>query len=250
MLLTELALVSILAFSYLIVSLPWLWRSSPQPVRVNVVGDRTLFVSDLHLKDPREVPKEFISVLNETKPTTLVVVGDLFHSPSVATSSDDLRRFVEGLSESADPQKRLKKMLVTMSENHDPRLTERVLTLGSDGREVLLTHDPLLVEVSDMQVLAIHGDYFCNDGLVAATLELALSFIGVRAAEERFLRSKISTDASEWVVMGHTHVALVDEKHRVANCGSFHSHFLRSASDTAVLAEGGRISLITEESNR
>ena len=250
MFLTELALISLLAFSYVIVSLPWLWRSPPGPTRVNVGRDITLFASDLHLDRTEEVPKEFISVLDETKPTSLIVVGDLFHSPSVAGSTDSAKRFVVDLLREVDPQGLLRRVLVTMSENHDPKLAERETRFRADGRDVLLTRDPLIVETSSIEILAVHGDYFCNEGLVAAAVELVLSFIGVRGAIERFLRFKISRDRSEWVVMGHTHMALVDEEHRVANCGSFHSHFLRSASDTAVLAEGGRVRLVTKGSNR
>ncbi len=250
MLLTELALTSLLAFSYLVVSLPWLWRSPPRPTRVNVGRDITLFVSDLHLDRAEEAPSEFVSVLDETKPASLIVVGDLFHSPSVAGSADSAKRFVADLLRKVDPQERLRRVLVTMSENHDPKLAERETTFRADGREVLLTCDPLIVETSSMEILAVHGDYFCSDGLVAAAVELVLSSIGVRGAIERFLRFKISRDGSEWIVMGHTHIALLDEEHRSANCGSFHSHFLRSASDTAVLAEGGHVRLVTKGSNR
>jgi UDP-2,3-diacylglucosamine pyrophosphatase LpxH len=250
MLLTELTLISLLAFSYLIVSLPWLWKSSPRPTRVNVGRDITLFVSDLHLDRTEEAPREFVSVLDETKPASLIVVGDLFHSPSTVGSTDSAKYFVTDLLRKVDPRGLLRRVIVTMSENHDPRLAERETIFRVDGREVLLTCDPLIVETSSIKILAVHGDYFCNDGLVAAAVELVLSFIGVRGAIERFLRFKMNRDRSEWVVMGHTHIALVDEEHRVANCGSFHSHFLRAASDTAVLAKGGRVRLVTKGSNR
>jgi len=250
MFLTELALVSLLAFSYFIVSLPWLWRPPPRPRGVNVGDDLALFISDLHLGRTGDTPKEFVSVLDKTKPTSLIVVGDLFHSPSVARSTDDAKRLIIDLLRKADPEERIKKVFVTMSENHDPKLAERETTFEADGREVMLTRDPLIIETSGIQILAVHGDYFCSDGLIAATVELVLSSVGIRGAIERFLRFKISRDGADWIVMGHTHVALLNQEHRVANCGSFHSHFLRSASDTAVLVEGGLVSLVTKGSNR
>jgi len=244
MLLTVLVLASLLGLSYLLVSLPWLWRPPPVPMQVNVGNDAVLFVSDLHLDNPESISRSLLSLVEETKPATLVVVGDLLHAPQDVGSDRQLLDFVMAVLERLDRMADLKGLLVTMSENHDPPLTKGELTFECRGTRVMLTHDPIMIEAYGVRVLAVHGDYFCSDGAITAGVELLLSALGVRGATERFLRWKIGMDNQNWVVMGHTHLPMIDQGRRIANCGSFHGHPMRGASSTAVLLRDGRLRML------
>lgn len=244
MLLTVLALASLLGLSYLLISLPWLWRPPPRIKQANVGDDPVLFVSDLHLTSAESVPRSLPSLVEETRASTLVVVGDLLHAPRDVSSEQQLLDLVTAVLERVNRATNLKRALVTMSENHDPPLTKEELTLEHGSMMVMLTHDSILIEASGVRALAVHGDYFCSDGAVTAAVELLLSLLRVRGATERFLRWKIGMDRNEWVVMGHTHLPMIDEGHRVANCGSFQAHPMRGASSTAVLLQDGRLRLV------
>jgi len=249
MFLTIFVLVIVFGISYMLVSLPWLWKSPAQPRCVYVGDDTVLFASDLHLDDPSEVPEALLEMLEQARPECLVIVGDLFHGPIISGPSSGALERMSAFVEKVDRAGSLKRVVATFSENHDPPLIgEATFEVGS--MEILLTNRPLLIETSGMKILATHGDFFSTDGLATAAVEIVLSAFGVRGAVERFLRYKMVGDAGCWVLMGHTHVPLVDQELRVANCGSFHSHILRSASSTAVLAKGGRIGLIQPTSNR
>jgi len=245
MILTVLALASLLGLSYLMVSLPWLWRPLPVLRETNVGDDTVLFVSDLHLDSAESVPRGLPSLVEGTRPATLVVVGDLLRAPRDVSSEGQLLDLVMAVLEKVDRTANLKRVLVTMSENHDPPLTKGELTLEHRGAKIMLTHDPILIEASGVRALAVHGDYFCSDGAVTATVELLLLALGVSGATERFLRWKIGVDRNDWVVMGHTHVPMIDQGHRVSNCGSFHGHPMRGASSTAVLLQDGQLRLVS-----
>lgn len=239
-----LALTSLLGMSYLLVSLPWLWRPLPRPREINVGNETVLFVSDLHLKDAKSVPVSLSEVIMSTEPSTLVVVGDLLHSPNEVSSDEEFEGLVRDILERADRKKNLRRALITLSENHDPPLPHGDLKFEHRNAEVTLGHSPILVESSGTRVLAIHGDYFCSDGAVTAVVEAVLSAFGIRGAAPRLLRRAAGLDRKDWVVMGHTHVPMIDHGLRIANCGSFHSHLMRSASETAVLLQGGQLRMV------
>jgi len=245
-----LGLVSVLLATYVLLTMRWLWRAPPKTRHIVIGDEATLFVSDLHIEEPTDVPDELRNAVERHRPVNLVIVGDLFHSPFKVSSDEETRTFLTDMMAKADVEGRIRRVLVTLSENHDRRFSGQEMAFRSGDREVLLTRSPLFLDISGLKVLAVHGDFFSADGFVTAAAELAFSVIGIRGGVERFLRRRFGLDDRCWIVMGHTHIPLIDQNLRVANSGSFHSHFVRSASSTAVLVKDGDVSLVSAPSNR
>jgi len=185
------------------------------------LSGNTLFISDLHLRAPTPFPftKELRTCVERENIKNLVIVGDLFHSPSDAEKilqTDDNLEFL-GLQDIS-----LKTYWIIGSPRHDPR--DPTTNLNVVGDCAIFTHNGI-------SVVAYHGHDLSMKGGIAHGINRFISPLIV----EKMWRRLAGVDKNSWVIFGHTHIPGLDMKSRIANCGAWAAYRLVRATRTGIV---------------
>jgi predicted phosphodiesterase len=198
----------------------------PHAMTMSLSG-RTIFVSDLHLRMGRQFQfaYDLRRMIETHRAANLLFVGDLFDSPE------------DGLKILGNPR----------------TSTHMRSTLGLQGLNLNLfwllgpVHDPtdFNPEVAGIQVLGqiamlgfeserillYHGHDLSRIGAFGYAWSRLLSPLSLEKLWKRFAR----VDDATWIIFGHTHVAGLDVKARVGNCGGWQTLPLVRPTATGIL---------------
>lgn len=92
---------------------------------------------------------------------------------------------------------------------HDPDIKEKTLNFIPLGKIAEF-------DIDGTKIIATHGDDL-SDGILAYIISRVLK----RPILEKMWKKFARINRDTWVIFGHSHVAKIDEKHRVASCGGF-----------------------------
>ncbi len=189
------------------------------PVTVFLEGP-TLFISDLHLTHNEDYSRfsNLPSFILARGIRNLVIVGDLFNSPS------DSLKILGEVGDEANANK-ISHLLglngtiqhlyfVKSSRSHDP--AEFNLTFRDEGFEFRTLGKCARFTNNDTGVLTIHGD-----DAFGGLHGFIFSYLTGRPFLEGWWKDVIKIDDDEWVIMGHSHVPGIDYSRRVANTGGW-----------------------------
>ncbi len=211
------------------------WANPLREEEVYELKPPVAFISDLH------VGGGFISelrlALSHVSPKTVVVVGDLL---------DDRRYFYTALNSSLD------KLLIeaglesyevywVTSMIHDPDVKP-----GTYGELHVVGHTAVF-RIGDVVAVAHHGETACRLGPLALAASYVLGKLGVELPLEKLWRKLCKVPESWWVIFGHSHLAGIDYKWKVANTGSWRRipRIIPHSERTAVIVDAHSIRLVT-----
>lgn len=176
----------------------------------------TLFISDLHLKDGQsfEFAKDLKDFIEAKHVSNLLIVGDLFDSPSYALKVLNNPSFavpskvlgVDGLP--------VKVFWVIGSPSHDP------VNIGAnqtEGGKLTILGQCASITCNRVRILAYHGHDLSAIGAFAHAWDRFISKLSL----ERLWKKLANVDRATWIVFGHTHIPGLDSEERVANCGGW-----------------------------
>ena len=196
-------------------------------------NEKILIVSDLHM-DPETCTFQFLEdVLKQQEVTTLVIAGDFleFHQK---IDKKKAHKLIEKCF-SNFPISSVEKILITLSHaSHDP-IIDKEMIFTYNNLEIRLIPGFLKIVLEKYNVYISHGDYFCRNGAIAGVLNKVFSVFGKILISEKILKRIIKTGNNDWLISGHTHIAGIDEKAKVANPGAWHKHIGRVATRTGIL---------------
>ncbi|MCD6380999.1 MAG: metallophosphoesterase family protein [Candidatus Odinarchaeota archaeon] len=224
---------------FIVYNFPWITKyMSIKKFELNLSGNSTLIVSDLHLSESSDPIEEISNFLNEKGIKNLVVAGD-FIEYHRETSLDELRSFISmGLKKIGLEKSELKVVYLTSLSSHDPIIRgEKVSIKYEDGPLVIVLRGYSRMFLDGHSFVVLHGDYSVRNGALAGFINFLASILGKKLFLERLLKRILRVENDEWLIMGHTHIPGIDEENKVANCGSWSSHIGREMSKTGILLE-------------
>ena len=180
------------------------------------LAGNTLFISDLHLKNGKsfEFVTELRDFIGRKRVSNLVIVGDLFDSPTYALkvlSNPSLAALSNVLGLDGLP---IEIFWVIGSPSHDP------VSIGAseteDGKLIILGQCASIT-CNRVKILAYHGHDLSAIGAFAHAWDRFISKLSL----ERLWKKLANVDRATWIVFGHTHIPGLDSEERVANCGGW-----------------------------
>ncbi len=197
--------------------------------KIKINGD-VLFISDLHIKD------NFLglgSFLEKNKIKNIVIVGDLFDSPKYykKLGKNDVER-VHKIPKILGLDSNIKIYFLRGTNLHDPVIkekTENFIPLGKIAE----------FDINGLKVVATHGDDL-SDGILA----FIISKIIKKPILERAWKKFAKIDDNTWVIFGHSHVAKIDKKYKVASCGGFKKLPIVKSEPKGILVNDGHVKIV------
>lgn len=203
---------------------------------------KTLFISDLHIKDLR--------IDTQFDVDNLIIVGDFFHSSrhfsKIGKNREEI--FEKVLEKLISPNSSTN-IYYILSTNlpHDPRLPEFELKfdrinfycLGSKGHFVF----------GETHIFAVHSDQFNRTGIVPCAISYFSKLFGKPLILEKIWKSLVGIEKDDWLITGHSHIPAIDYESKIANCGSWTgvpllNPVLKIPTKTGILFEGKEVKLI------
>ncbi|MEQ9715461.1 MAG: metallophosphoesterase family protein [Candidatus Asgardarchaeum sp.] len=208
-------------------------------------NSRILIISDLHIKYKKQRQPnldKLLKIIREKEIDTLIIAGD-FLDNHLKISLNQLKNIViEGLSKiGVDKFANLRVFYVMSLSSHDPIINDTLIEFEhDDSLKVTIVRGALKITIGNCNFLVLHGDYAARNGAVARFINLLM--LKLRKQQlyiEKLLKRKLQLSKNEWLIMGHTHIAGIDYKYKVANCGSWSGHLGRFKTETALFLEKG-----------
>jgi len=191
-----------------------------------------LIIADLHLiRVEGDVLSKVRSFIVKNHVKTLVIAGDLFHRPPpfVLREKGKLDKLVTVL-DWLTPNYKL--TVYFTPGNHDPHYGQHRLQL--DNLTIFIYRE-IYIETKSLKILVIHGDQMVRTGMLHHLINRITGTLLV----EKLAKKLMGLGEDTWLVMGHSHIAGIDFKGRVANPGSLCNNPL-----TAILVENKTLRLI------
>ncbi len=196
-------------------------------------------VSDLHLEsNTRDLNciGNYIRSINQDNNIYLIINGDLFdraHGQSLSQSH--IHELIHRLNLTSIGS--LREVIYVMAMyDHDPRVNYGEVHYEINGVSIKAIHGVLRVVMGNNTYWFLHGDYIVKNGLIASLMNKLLN-----GAYDRLVRftinAKTGAKATDWIVIGHTHVPGVNRGLRIVNTGSWIDRFV-NATDTAIMIDG------------
>ncbi|MHA1595494.1 MAG: hypothetical protein ACTSXJ_04370 [Candidatus Baldrarchaeia archaeon] len=219
------------------------------------LDNKAIFISDLHVNVNDACDGRFLRVLGEfivnENVKRLVIAGDFVNFVHKSISRDRLEKMIAQAVRTIGIPKNyyIEIFYVTSTTSHDPKVSE-MINFSVDNAEVFVIPGALILEVNGRtKFCVVHGDYVSRNGFLSSILNRIAAIFGRKLYLERKLKSVIGLDAETWLIMGHTHMPGVDPANRVANCGSWGSHFARYATRTLILMDRRSLKLLKNLGN-
>jgi len=231
----------LLILVFMVYNLPWMTKYMKiKRFELKLKGDPILITSDLHISEHSNSLTEISNFLREKNIKNLVIAGD-FLEHHKETSTDELKSLISmGLKKMGLEKGELKIVYLTSLSSHDPILKEEEVSINyEEGPLVIVLRGYARIFLDGRSFVVLHGDYSVRNGALAGFINLIASILGKRLFLEKLLKRILGIKKDEWLVMGHTHIPGIDERNKVANCGSWSSHVGRGMSRTAILLEDG-----------
>lgn len=207
---------------------------------------KTLIISDLHLdSNPRELSC-IRNYIKENKISYLIINGDLFDKKHSQRFTPKM--FNKAYKELGLKQTDLEKIVYILAyQYHDPKIPKKeIQEFTKDKKKVLAFKGLLELKTQKEKINISHGDYLLS--AVTTGGASIISKLSPNMIYEKFFKSMLEIEEDEWLIIGHTHVAGIDYKSKVANTGSWINRIF-PASDTGILIKNNpnsqNVSLIT-----
>jgi len=209
------------------------WANPISGARAYELEPPVAFISDLHVGGGF-IP-ELKQALKEVSPKAVVVVGDLVDEASYFHGK--LNSSLEALLREA----RLEGYEVywVTSMFHDPEVKP-----GTYGKLHVVGRTGIF-RVGEVTIVAHHGETACKLGPLALGASYALGKLGLKLPLEKLWRKLCRIPESWWVIFGHSHLAEIDQKWRVANTGSWRKlpKVIPHSERTMIIADGSSLKL-------
>lgn len=124
--------------------------------------------------------------------------------------------------------------------DHDPTIPGDFAVFHVNGIDVIAVKGAVRVRTPRGVVSIIHGDFALGNGLLLGMLNHATRL----PLAELFTRMALGLGDDEWLIMGHTHMPLINRRLRVANTGSWVNR--PRSTDTMVIVGPGQHGLSVE----
>lgn len=186
-------------------------------MHVSLSGKETLVVSDVHLGSPYTDIDGLRGCLRSLVPGILIIAGDLFDDEHRYVDREGFELLVARLLRALGIRPRV--LIASLSSSsHDPLVGSYIGVV--DGVEVKACNCPIWIS-GGINAVVLHGDMVVRNGVLAYALELAVPGIIGRSARKRL-------DAGRaWVVYGHSHVPLLDNRRMLLNPGPWKIYGVR-----------------------
>lgn len=193
-----------------------LWRPRTHHLRLSADDLPILIVSDIHLGNRDSLGREVLRIALKYGFHTLVIAGDLLDKRTIFSDNifNLLEKFFVGSIRNV--------FYVPSSSSHDIEpLPAGPISRQFNGKRVVLVPGVLALSVDGCVggLYITHGDYSSRNGILAHIIDaLALKafskpFTGV--ALRKFLR----VGDADWVIHGHSHLAIHSQKLRIVDTG-------------------------------
>lgn len=153
------------------------------------------------------------------------ILGDLWDNMHFGTSTPELRR---AFSVIVSPRLRgldMRIWYVASGSSHDPIVGETCY-FSLDGVSVAVFPRPIFARIGRLDTFLTHGDIAVPNGAVAYAINRVGMALGRRLLLESYLKRRLRLPRDTWLIMGHTHIAGVDYRRRVANTGSWRASWI------------------------
>ena len=208
------------------------------------VKENVLLVGDLHVRrsDSSKRFEGLRTFILKHNVSVLVIVGDLFDSPS------DFSSLVKDLGGKEAVMKWLLGVLgvdgldldiyyVIGSISHDPQFPNLNYTFR--GTSFQSVGKCLKLRVYGFNLVVLHGD-----AVVSGPVGFIITRLTGVPVFERLFKLCVGLSEDEWVVMAHTHVPLIDHGWRVANTGGWVRTPLQTPTGMGVLITKHGVKLV------
>ena len=222
---------AVLIFYMLINDSPWLTNGGLTIGSIRLNSDSMLVVSDLHV-DANSSDLSIISELVKRSGVgVMVIAGDLFDRRIKVNDREFrvmLRWLIQKLKLSGNNGK-LTLIYVRSESSHDPEVENSKPIKITRFSNVLVISVPRVIKVNfpncSHAVYVTHGDYTVSDGLLAGLINIVSLSLLKLPIVELMTRSLLNVTNDDWVIIGHTHLPVIDSKLKVANPGSWKGIF-------------------------
>jgi len=202
-----------------------------------------VIVSDIHCRPFACPAREVAEIARGEGARTLFVLGDLFDDLHRPLSRADLAHH---LARAFGRVSGLEVVYLTSASSHDPCIREPT-TIALEGGRVHVYPGSAIVRVGGLVAFMTHGDIAMRNGAHAFLVNYLLGLLGEELFLERRLRRRLGLPPDWWLFMGHTHIAGIDYRSKVANPGSWRESWInrvpywRPPSYTYLLISSGGI---------
>ena len=207
------------------------------------INKDVIVVSDIHLGSNGSLGLNYIVRYGvERNIKYIVIAGDLFENRHFKHSYDDLLKLCRDILYKWGLNIFEKIFIVLSRYSHDPIIDDDRIYFKINGIDFLVKYGLLKLALNGTNIYITHGDIICPNGFIA---NLVNSFYEIFYGKKFFLERKLkeNLNISDWLIMGHTHIAGIDYDLKIANTGSWKNYLNRSASKSLIHISSNEIKL-------
>ncbi|MEM0338866.1 MAG: metallophosphoesterase [Ignisphaera sp.] len=198
---------------------PWivrLWRLRVHHLRLFRDDLPILIVSDIHLGNRDSLGKDVLRIASKRGFHTLVIAGDLLDKRTLFSDKifDLLEKFLVGNIRNV--------LYVPSSSSHDIKpLPTGPISRQLNGKRVVVVPEVLALSVDGCvgSLYITHGDYSSRNGIFAHIIDAITLKVFSKPFTGTILRKILETGDVDWVIHGHSHLAVHSQKLRIVDTG-------------------------------
>lgn len=230
--------------AFILYNFPWIskyWKIEMGKISV-MEDNKIVFVSDIHLGVFSVNSIRILSkIIEKLKARVIVFVGDLIDKRFMI-KLEDLEKIARALIHILNLRD-AKVIYIPSNSAHDIFINGwngDIIRLKLDYRNIEFIIAPyiLKIELNNCReyIYATHGDYFSRDGVLAYLFDKISRRIFRKLFTGVAIRKILNLDNNIWILVGHSHTALIDHRYKVLGLGCWISRLYAPRESVVAIA--------------